>query len=203
MPFANQLAFAASCCERALPNYADFSKRQRWGDLATIRSGIDTAWQIVCGAKQKDELIAELEAKCKEVTPNSDDFPGVDVTSAQEAALMVTLLLQFCRDRQPSYSVRIATFARDTIDSYVQTDQELEPSDPNLEEKISRHFLMKKELERQASDLAALKIINSREERCRFKVRAAGAPESNIGVPNSGTRPSKSDVEVATGRRTT
>ena len=45
---------------------------------------------------------------------------------------MVILLLQFCRDKVPAYAVRIAKFARDTIDMYVQVIRRLEPTDPNL-----------------------------------------------------------------------
>lgn len=131
-----------------------FSQRQHWGDPAILRSDIDEAWEIAGGAPVEPAKIADLERRTQAVTPNSDNFPNADVTAAQEAAFMVTLLLQFCRKRRLSYVVRIATFARDTIDLYVQSEQGLDPSDPNLEEKIASHPLMVRELERKKQTCA-------------------------------------------------
>jgi uncharacterized protein YjaG (DUF416 family) len=186
MPFPNQLAFAASCCERAFPNYVTFSEAQRWGDPTILRSGIDEAWKIACGTREEGDRISELESRCKAVTPNSEDFPGTDVTAAQEAAFMVTLLLQFCRERKESYAVRIATFARDTVDLYVQTEEAFDASDPDLEAKIANHPLMATELERQKADFDALKLIRASEELSHFRLRAAVVNTSNIGVPKRG-----------------
>ena len=182
VPLPNQLAFAASCSERAYPNYLAFSERQRWGDYTVLRSGIDEAWKAACGLREDALRIRELEDRCKVITPNSDNFPGEDVTAAQEAAFMVTLLLQFCREGKPSYAVRIATFARDTVDLYVQTEGAMDPSDPNIEEKIAYHPLMRGELQRQKADLATLKLVRSSEELLEFKLRASAVVASNIGV---------------------
>ncbi|SRR5713101_784634 len=185
MSFRNQLAFAASCCERAFPNYVAFNERQHWRDAAVLRLGIDEAWKIICGAKVEESRIRELEARCKVVTPRSDDFPDEDVTAAQEATFMATLLLQFCLDPKPNYAIRIATFSRDTIDLYVQTQQSLDPSDPHLEEKIASHPLMESELGKEKADLAALKTMRSTEELCNFKLRAVAINTSNIGIKNT------------------
>jgi hypothetical protein len=186
LPFPNQLAFAASCCERAFPNYVCFAKEERWGDPSILRSAIDKTWEVVLGRSYTLTEIKELENRCRMVTPSSDNFPGIDVTAAQEAAFMVTLLLQFCYDNKTSYAVRIATFARDTVDMYIQVHENLAPSDPDLEQKIANHPLMQRELDRQKSDLAALRGLRSAGELRNFSIRAGTITESNIGVKASG-----------------
>jgi uncharacterized protein len=183
LPFPNQLAFAASCCERAVPNYVIFSQLQHWGDPTVLRSGIDEAWGVACGQAEQRARLKELEDRCKVVTPNSEAFPATDVTAAQEAAFMAALLLQFCLEKKPSYPVRIATFARDTIDLYVQTHESLDAADPLLEEKIARHPLMQRELETQIADLNSVKRANSPSDMRYFMARATAIRISNIGVP--------------------
>jgi uncharacterized protein YjaG (DUF416 family) len=182
LSFPNQLCFGASGCERAYPNYVLFSKTKLWGDPSALRSGLDEAWNIACGEGMSSSRISELEERCKAVTPSSDDFPGADVTAAQEAGFMLTLLLQSCRERLVTYGVRIATFARDTVDLHIQTEEDLDPSDPDLEEKIANHPLMRMELERQKADLAALRLIQHPEDLRRFRAQATAIGVSNIGI---------------------
>src|SRR5712691_9422325 len=120
LPHSFQLAFAASCCERAYPNYVIFFQRARWGGPAALRTSLNRVWDFIEGSSRALDDIGELEQKCESVTPDLDDFSTSDIdiqaAAAQEAAFMVRLLLQFCRDRQLSHPISIATFARDTID---------------------------------------------------------------------------------------
>ncbi len=95
---------------------------------------------------------------------------------------MVRLLLQFCRDNQVSYAVRITTFARDTIDMYIQVAENLDPSDPELDAKIAQNPLMRQEIRNQESDLLKLSQIKTPAELQQFR-RCAMKPErSNIGL---------------------
>jgi uncharacterized protein YjaG (DUF416 family) len=180
LPFPNQLAFAVSCCERAFPNYVEFSRRHGWRSADALRLALDEAWEIVEG-QEKSEL-TNVKERCEAATPKSDDFPGEDVTAAQEAAFMVTLLLEFCLLRQPNYVKRIAAFARDTVDLYIQLEEGLHPSDPDLEEKIANHPLMQQELQTMKTELEMLKRIRLREELRNFKLRASNPATSNIGL---------------------
>jgi uncharacterized protein YjaG (DUF416 family) len=190
LPYAHQLAFAASCCERAFPNYVAFSTQERWGDAAVLRSVLDAVWDFLLINRAIEDEIPSLRRRCESVTPKSDDFEpktaisAASITAGQEAALMVTLLLEFCRDKQTSYAVRVATFARDTIDAYVQARDEIAASDPQLEEKVVHHQLMRTELERQRSDLALLtKVRESGLVTFAKNVRAFKV--SNIGLTTS------------------
>jgi len=122
LPFSIQLAFAASCCERAYPNYECFAEKESWGDVKALRSSLDAAWQFVCTDDTPPCGWAGFLGRCKAATPDSDMFhpktgaASVLITGGQEAAFMVTLLVEFCRDRNPHHVTEIAKFARDTVD---------------------------------------------------------------------------------------
>lgn len=186
LPYAKQLAFAAACCERAYPNYLRFFQLVRWGGPAILRASLDRVWDVIENATLASDDIEELEQKCEVVTPDLDDFSAAEVdleaAAAQEATFMVRLLLQFCRDNQVSYALRIATFAADTIDMYVQTIGKLDPADPQLDGKIAQHPLMLQEVCKQEDDLLRLAKIKSQAELREFHRYAAHPEKSNIGL---------------------
>jgi len=181
-----RLAFAASCCERAYPNYVSFSQHADWGGPAALRTSLNRVWDFIEGSIRALDDLAELEQKCESVTPDLDDFSTSDIDvlagAAQEAAFMVRLLLQFCRDNQLSYAVRITTFARDTIDMYVQVVEKLDSADPQLDEKIAQHLLMLREVEKQESDLLKLTQMKTRADLQEFRRHATNPERSNIGL---------------------
>ncbi len=169
---ANQVAFGASCCERAFPHYVLFSDSQGWGDPAVLRSALDRVWAYVGGDQLSSEEAGKLEARCVTVTPKSEDFSNEYVDAAQEAAFMVTLLLRWCYDSNPSYAVRIATFRRDMNDLFVQLKENLDPNDSELEKKIDQHPLMLREIAYQREDLASLMETPSQGMMHAFEARA-------------------------------
>lgn len=185
LPHSYQMAFSASCSERAYPNYIVFSQLAHWGDPKILRTSLDTVWDFIGGSSLVLEDFDDLEQECRSVTPDLDDFNTCDIdiqaAAGQEAAFMVTLLLQFCRDRNPSYAVRIATFALDTIDMYVQSLEKLDPADPQTDAKVAQHSLMVQEMQNQKSDLATLARIKTLAELVEFRKRVEHADRSNLG----------------------
>jgi len=181
-----RLAFAASCCERAFPNYVVFAQLARWGNPAVFRTSLNAAWDVIEGSRAVLVEHPTLEQQCESLTPDLDDFstPDIDVQAAagQEAAFMIRLLLQFCEDSEPSYALRIATFSRDTIDMYVQVLENLDPVDPQLNEKIAQHPLMLDELQRQEADLRRLATLMASDEMKSFRILVANPEKSNIGL---------------------
>lgn len=186
LPHSHRLAFAASCCERAYPNYVIFFQRAHWGGPGTLRKSLDRVWDSMDGSIKALDDVVELEQKCESVTPDLDDFSTADIDvqagAAQEAAFMVRLLLQFCRDNQLSYALRIARFAQDTIDMYVQVLEGLDPADRQLNEKIAQHPLMLREIRTQESDLLRLSQAKTRADLQSFRKYATSPKRSNIGL---------------------
>ena len=192
LPHAHRIAFAASCCERAYPNYVDFSRQAGWGDPKVLRESLDMAWEIVDDERPNVGMLLQFERKCQQATPDLDDFctPDIDVACAtgQEAAFMVTLLLQLCRETIPLHAVRIARFAFDTIDMYVQVIQELNPNDPQLEDKIDEHPITRAELSVQKEDLLTLARIQTVTDLRQFIKHAIAPATSNIGMAINNSR---------------
>jgi uncharacterized protein YjaG (DUF416 family) len=185
MPRPYQLAFGAACCERAFPNYVAFSNAQHWGDPKVLRRALDTVWQIIAGAEVKPDEIKDLEKRCHDVTPHSDDFGSVLDTSGQEASIAVQWLLRYCLESDPKCGLRVSRLQRDTIDCFVQAELDPDPTepklmDPRLNEKIEAHPLMRQELETQKKDLA---YLGQGLDLTKFCQEAKKVDKSNIGLP--------------------
>ncbi len=74
LPPLHQVAFAASCCERLLPNYNVFSRLESWGNPSVLRTSLDEVWQILQGKQVDAATIRQLVEDCADVIPDSDDF---------------------------------------------------------------------------------------------------------------------------------
>ncbi|MFL6436921.1 MAG: DUF416 family protein [Terriglobales bacterium] len=176
LPTAAQMAFSASCCERAYPNYELFCNLAKWGDPSVFRNSLDLIWETVTNAQPSHQLLGSLEQSCLKATPDLDNFAveelDVAAAAAQDAAFMITLLLQWAKNDGSGYAKRIATFSRDTIDTYVQAREKISATDPTLEQRIANHPLMLRELHRQALDLQHLEQKNNRSNLEQFRAHA-------------------------------
>ena len=181
-----RLAFAASCCERAFPNYVLFTQLAHWGDSAVFRTSLNAVWELIEGSKSTLTKLPTLEQECAAMTPDLDDFstPDIDVQAAagQEAAFMISLLLQFCQENELAHASSIASFSLDTIDMYVQVLGNLDPGDPQLDDRIDSHLLMVAELRKQEDDVRRLETLSTPEEMRGFRRLASNPKKSNIGL---------------------
>lgn len=197
LPYSNQLTFAASCCERAYPNYERFSQEEHWGNSAVLRSALDKVWKFLLGAGPTPNDCTVLVESLRAATPDSDMFhpktpaESILITAGQEAAFMVTLLLEFCMDRDSRHVIQILDFAQETVRRYVQAAEGMDPNDRDLERKIAQHPLMLRELEKESCDLEALMKAKTIGDLNEFRRQAI--PEfSNIGVQSCHPRPLQS-----------
>lgn len=156
-----RLVFGALCCERLLPNYLTFQKEAGWGDFAAVRKALDYVWAHVYGSAQQNAEIVDASSACELAAPSADDFTSLYVTAAQDACFAVCSLLDYVLENDIDKIVQAATYATDSVDLFVQETDGIEPGDPGLEAKILRHPLMQKELERQASDLEAIRLAHA------------------------------------------
>lgn len=157
-----RLAFAASCCERAAPNYATFCRIAKCKDPTVLVEALAATWTLLkAPGSVSAEQISKLRQRCMDAAPSSDNDPSIEAAAAQEACLSVAILLDLIHDPSPVHAQRIATFSRDTLDMLVQMNEGLDPSDPRLEAKIAASALMQNELSKQNSDLEYLKSVDS------------------------------------------
>jgi hypothetical protein len=136
---------------------------------------MDTAWAVVTDGEGGAPIAPDLLAKCMSAIPNSDQFSTPSADYAQNLAIMVAHVVEFMVDNNVKYVVLTATLARDLVDAKVQINEELNASDPRLEQKIAEHPLMRAELEAQRRSLATLGHLKAPDELRAFRRAAAGS----------------------------
>ncbi|HXA20250.1 MAG TPA: DUF416 family protein [Thermoanaerobaculia bacterium] len=184
LPPFNRVAFAASCCERLLPNYAAFAAAAHWGHPSILRDALDFVWASLEKGHGDPEHVERLIKRCETVIPHTDDFSLKYTSAAVDAGTAVIETLQSVLDGVSQHVVDVATFCRDTVDMFIQERDGLKLSDPDFETKIAHDPLMLQELSRQADTLAELSGIPNMNQfflkRLREECRAEGI--SNIGL---------------------
>jgi len=181
------LAFAASCCERSLPNYKAFAKEERWGDPKVLTEGLELVWRLVTTKNLADlhsyvrSLIKALDA----VTPDTEgNFKSILTSAALDAASSVGETLDYALDGNIDHIIWVSSLARDTIDLFVHRRDNPDYSDQNFEEKIANHPLMIAELQKQQMDIKTLESIQdlTPDFVAFFRQNAMIAGKSNLGI---------------------
>jgi len=160
--FSRNLVFAASCCERSLPNYKAFAKEVHWGDPKVLTEALELVWRLVTIKNPADmhsftnSLLKALDA----VTPDTeDDFKSILTSAALDAASSLAEALNYVLDGNIKHIESIASLMRDSIDLFVQYRDKPDYSEKNFEEKIAHDPLMIAELQKQQMDIKALESI--------------------------------------------
>jgi hypothetical protein len=181
--FESAVAFGLACAERMLPNYDIFSTEKKWGDGRLLREGLDVVWTSVSSGDVPGGRIRECVTGCEAVTPDTDAFDSLYVSAALDAATATVALLNSLRSRDRNAVASVASWARDSVDMYVQEVEDMSPQDPRLEERILGHSLMQQELARQREDLERLQGLRWSKDvadKLRFEWREPQV--SNLGL---------------------
>jgi uncharacterized protein YjaG (DUF416 family) len=178
-----QLAAAAACCERLLPNYAAFVAQALWGDPTPLRAALDAIWDVCARGSSLAigvESLADLLAQCERAAPNSDDFALVATTFAQDAVFSICALLDFLQDHTPERIATALRFATDSVDLFVQELEDMDPLDPRRGQRIHEHPLMQQELTRQRRDLHEAGQLDAGEEAGLWTFRQRALAEHSL-----------------------
>lgn len=161
LPLRNRVAFAASCCERLLPNYQAFNFQDKWGDVTLLNCALEIVWRFVRGASFPTQQVSDLIYQCETVIPDSDEFTSIFTGAAANAAASVIYTLQSCLDGDPKRVALVGRLAVDTIDEYLYVvnapSTGYDAHDPAFDRWVQQAPLMRAELKRQEHDLATLK----------------------------------------------
>ncbi len=106
----HRILFALSCCERLYPNYLYFYEYYRWGKPEVLRCALDRVWSCL----EDNAIIEEIDAlikKCEEVTPDTEDFDSIYVSSALDAASSVMLLLGVLKNHSIAKIIEIVSLS--------------------------------------------------------------------------------------------
>lgn len=150
LSFQKKLIFGALICEKLYPNYEYFSRNNSWGDITILQNAISIIYQNVF----RNDLYSESEIQnlideVENITPNTENFKGILVSFALDACTSVLSTLNFIIDGETENIIDVATYARDTVDMYIQERDNLDVNDKMLDMKIEQDIFMQREMQRQ------------------------------------------------------
>jgi|SRR5580704_8474189 uncharacterized protein YjaG (DUF416 family) len=177
-----RVAFAASCCERLLPNYVAFWKEGKRGSPAVLREALDAVWTAAMGQEVSSARIDHLYAQVDRVIPDTEVFSSDYTSPALDAGAALEEALRCCVDYAPARAARAASLARDTVDMFIQVRDSLQYGESDFEERISRDALMVSELQRQRNDLFVASDSTLSDSDVASVLRRSSENQSNIRV---------------------
>ncbi len=164
-----RVAFAASCCERLLPNYNLFAREENLGNPSRIRKALDEVWQVVRGNPIDVSRIEQFRENClAEISLQEDEiFKFGHDYEAQLAVLAVSCALESCLETiNTPLVINIVKHVRDTIYEFliVMSDEHGTPDLFNKSfeeqcEQLSKHPFTLRELEKESEDLQRLQGV--------------------------------------------
>jgi uncharacterized protein YjaG (DUF416 family) len=152
---AGKLVFAYAICVRLQPHYQAFFEAEGWGNPIVLQTALDLLRQAVLLSPAVADLQKSYQ-QVENVTPDSDDFGGTLGSFALDTCCAILSALDFVLVGTDQYVLDVATFARNTVDLYVQELEDMEPSDPELEQKIDCNQYMVREVSWQREALNQL-----------------------------------------------
>jgi uncharacterized protein len=161
----HRLAFAASICQRMLPNYAAFSKATGIGNFAKLRSALDEIWEILQGKPMNVEIIRQLLQDCQDAVPDRDDG-GQYLYEAEETAIAILYTLEATLEPTPSRVAKVSEHVGDLLYNLVDTEKDTDPDweeksfDEQMKEVESLPFSVR-EIAKQNEDLQRLKSVKT------------------------------------------
>jgi uncharacterized protein len=162
LSFQKRLIFGALTCEKLHPNYEYFSQNTSWGNGQILQNAISVIYQSVF----RNDLFSEVEIQnlideVEGITPDTEDFEGILVSFALDACTSVLSTLNFIIDGETENIIDVATYARDTVDMYIQERDDLDVNDKMIEIKIEQDIFMQREKQRQYS---IIKLLSEKNE---------------------------------------
>ena len=156
-----QIAFAASCCERLIPNYAAFSATEKWGDVQVLNDAINKIWSYVEDVNFSETDLKQTILLLEAVTPHSEEFNSVFVSLAIDAVATLFHGLHCVLKPSPANIISISRLSVESIETYLYS-----MNDPNLsvhstenalDSWVQQAPLLASELNKQIQDLAFIK----------------------------------------------
>ena len=156
IPESHRIAFAASCCERLLPNYKKFVEVEQWGDYDFFRNLLNQIWNHILGEHMENQSIKQSMEKCFKIVPDSEDFKSIYTSYAIDSGAAVYNTLKYCLEGDLKLLMAVVNSVHATVDLFVQEKHNMNPSDPQLEQKILHDPFMHHDLKKQLDDLNML-----------------------------------------------
>jgi uncharacterized protein YjaG (DUF416 family) len=166
----HRIVFAASICERLLPNYNAFCRMENWGDPSVLRKALDEIWQVVLQGKSIDVVqIHQFQEDLNRVCPDSESDDVCDACylfEAQQAVFAIDYTLIACLEPGLQHIIQVVQCVRfHTIEAFIEEkDESFKASQYENEfEAIANHPMAVREMAKENEDLQRLKEVEALE----------------------------------------
>jgi uncharacterized protein len=161
----HQIAFAAACCERMLPNYNYFCRLENFGNPDFPRAVLNEIWQNLeqgtsVDTSRAQSLIDEFDND--DIFPDDLDYGGQYCYEAQEALLGIINVLGAFTDFKVDLISSVARHARNTIEVSIPDQESFNVNrerdgKEKFRKAIANHPWTVRELAKETEDLQRLK----------------------------------------------
>lgn len=172
-----QLAFALLVFERLLPSLIAFSKDTGFDDSNCLQAR-DAVWSALQNGSE-GALDQSLNEACLKNAPDTEDFSHELTSSALNAVLAISDIIDFALDGSTDHIVNVSTLARDSVYLYLSNLEHSIVSSSEEDERIAADPLMQQELRREEEDikfLAALPDHFDNETFSTLRARSSNQP---------------------------
>ena len=152
-------AFAASCCERMIPNYEAFVLTEGVADSKACRQALDAIWRWLSGERISEQEIRNLRNRCQEAISDPERFGSLWCGLATNAVSAIMDALDCCVNGSPQSAANTGILADDTVYEYISrvdeplTSSQVQERGTGFDLWIMEHPLKKQELQKQEADI--------------------------------------------------
>lgn len=163
-----RLAFAASCCERMIPNFEAFVLVDGVEDTKACQHALNAVWKWVSGEKLSQKQIEHIRSRCQEAIADPEMFDSIWSGLATNAVSAIMDALDCCLNGSPQSAANTAILANDSIYEYISKvdkpfgGSQIQEPGGIFDKWIMEHPLKKQEFQKQEADfdLLALSPLN-------------------------------------------
>ncbi|MCA6442529.1 MAG: DUF416 family protein [Bacteroidetes bacterium] len=149
---------------RLYPNYVFFEKKYKFGKAEILRKYLSTIREQIINVKSEIKF-DNYESIIEKITPVPHEYDSVLASSALDACASVVELISYIEDRDYSHIQSILTLATDSVDMYIQENENLDMNNEDFEMRIATHPLMVKEHNIQKGIIGYLNKIQKIDEK--------------------------------------
>lgn len=177
LPLHHRIAFAASCCERMLPNYHAFAVMEDCGDVAKVNEALEMLWQFASTGKLNVEETLQTISACEGFLPDSEEYLSLFTGSAINAIAALIHSLRSSMDGDCERVAQVAQLVVDTNDEYLYIVNtpgiNVYQATPEFDTWIKNSPLMVAELEKQQQDIQVLQRSSTLTEKILDDLRTS------------------------------
>lgn len=144
-PFYKLLTFSACIVKRLSSNYKAFYLKEKWGDPLIIENGLQTLFHISLEKRDLSNQEFELIDKIVQITPDSEQFPSVLATAAQDVCVVLLESLSSIPTKDKNRIISLVSLPMNSLRMYIEDAYKLDYNKKNHDAFVNNHELIQKE----------------------------------------------------------